>query len=252
MSWRPLIPFLFTSAAMVAGVMSLLEAAAGHLIASAQLIMLSMILDGLDGQLARRLKATSAFGAELDTFVDMVSFGVAPAFLAWQAALSEYGMWGVMLVCSIVLSGASRLARFRLVDPQRGQHGYLGLPITVLGGWLAMIVLINESELFQAEWMSLTHGPAATMAWAVTVMFVLLQVSHLRYDKPTKAPIIFALSLLAVTCLFMPLEIAVAAAVGIAAAMFIYGFITPFLPKHEVVIELDDDDEDEPVPLRHG
>jgi CDP-diacylglycerol--serine O-phosphatidyltransferase len=252
MNWRPLIPFLFTSAAMVAGVMSLLEAATGNLFASAQLIMLSMILDGLDGQVARSLKATSAFGAELDTFVDIVSFGVAPAFLAWSAALHEYGALGVILVCSIVLSGASRLARFRIVDPQRGQQGYLGLPITVLGGWLAVVVLISESALFQPDWMSLVDGPMATLTWTVTVMFVLLQVSHLRYEKPTKIPILFGASLVAVVCLFLTREIAVAAAVAIAAAMFLYGFVTPFLPKHDVVIEIDSDDDEEPVPVRHG
>ena len=126
------------------------------------------------------------------------------------------------------------------------------MPITVLGGWLATIVLVSESGLIQAEWMSLTHGPAATFVWAVAVMFTLLQVSHVRYEKPTKAPVIFAGCLAAVACLFMPLEVAVAAAIGICGAMFIFGFVTPFLPKHEVVIEIEDPEEDEPVPVRHS
>ena len=252
MNWRPILPFVFTFGAMVAGVTSILVAAGGHFFEAGQLIMLSMILDGLDGETARRLKCTSEFGAELDTFVDIVSFGVAPAFLAFQAALHEFGVWGMVLVASIVMSGACRLARFRIANPERGQKGYIGLPITVLGGWLAMIILVAESGLIQADWMSLTHGPAATLVWAVTVMFTLLQVSNVRYEKPTKAPVIFAGCLVAVACLFMPPEIAVAAAIGICGAMFIFGFVTPFLPKHEVVIEIDDTDEDEPMPVRHS
>lgn len=256
MSIRSLTPFLFTYAAMVAGVSSLLAAAAGSLVLSAKLIMLSMILDGLDGHVARLLKRTSDFGAELDTFVDVVSFGVAPAFLAWQAALHEFGALGVLVVCLIVSSGASRLARFRLVNPDRGQKGYTGLPITVLAGWLAMAVLIVESGLLSTDWVSLTEGPVATLAWTVAVMFTFLQISEVHYGKPTKAPVIFAVCGLAVAFLFLTQELAVASAIGICAGMFFYGVFSPYIPRQEELIEMEMDmeeaDDEEPLPVHHS
>ena len=254
MNWRRLLPFLFTVGAMVAGVTSILVAASGDLVLSAKLIMLSMILDGLDGHIARMIRGTSAFGADLDTLVDIISFGIAPAFLAWQAALSAFGVWGVALTCGVVVSGACRLARFRVTDPDRGQRGYLGLPITVMGGWLAMIVLIAESDVMPNFGEGLTHGPLATLVWTVTVMFALLQVSHVRYTKPTKIPPIFIICLVLVTFLFLQPELAVASALAICCGMFFYAFISPFLPRHDVVleIELDDGDEDEPIPVRQS
>ena len=252
MKWRSIVPFVFTFGAMVAGVTSILMAASGDLISASKLIMLSMILDGLDGQLARMLGVTSDFGADLDTFVDIVSFGVAPAFLAWQAALHHFDVWGMALVCSMVMSGASRLARFRLIDPDRGQNGYLGLPITVLACWISMVILLVESDLVGMSWLSLTDGPAAPLVWTVTVMFALLQISHLHYGKPTKVPLIFVICLVFVTFLFVSQEFAVASALAICSGVFFYGFVSPFLPKHEVVIEIDDDGEEEPVSLRHS
>ena len=252
MNWRLVVPFIFTFGAMVAGVTSILMAASGNLISASKLIMLSMILDGLDGQLARMLRGTSDFGADLDTFVDIVSFGVAPAFLAWQAGLHEFNVWGMALVCSMVMSGASRLVRFRLTDPDRGQNGYLGLPITVMACWVSMIVLLVESELVGMSWLSLTQGPIAPLVWTVTVMFTLLQVSHLHYGKPTKIPVIFIICLVFVTFLFLSHELAIASALAMCSGAFSYGFVSPFLPKHDVIIEIDDSDEEEPFPVRHS
>ena len=254
MNLRSIIPFFFTFGAMVAGVSSVLVAASGDLVNGAKLIMLSMILDGMDGHLARALRGTSDFGAELDTFVDIVSFGVAPAFLAWQAGLQEFGAWGMALACSMVMSGASRLARFRLIDPARGQQGYLGMPITVMAGWVSMVVFLANADLVGMEWLSLTQGIAAAVFWTVVVMFTFLQISHVRYSKPTKAPIVFVTSVAIVSCLFFHGEIAVAAAITICTGMFYFGFISPFLPGPEVetlIEELEEEDE-EVLPVRHS
>ena len=252
MSWRTIVPFLFTVAAMIAGFYSLVAAADGHFLLSAQLIMLSMILDGMDGNLARLLRGESDFGADLDTFVDMVSFGLAPAFLAYQVALRDFGFWGAVLACGIVISGACRLARFRVVDPNRGQNGFLGLPITVNAGWLALAVFITQSEIFHSHWFTLTDGPLAAVVWTCAVMFTLLQISHVRYGKPTKTPVVFITCLLFVTFLFLQLQLAVASALAMCAGLFVYGFISPFLPKHDDILDLDlDEEDDESALLRH-
>ena len=134
-NWRQLIPSIVTLAAMLSGFLSILLTFEGMhkgnpdlYRLSAQLIMLAMILDGLDGNLARWLKGQSEFGAELDTYVDLTAFGIAPAILIFAVTLqSKDPMWRVLLPSAVALSGVVRLARFKVRDPLRGQGGYAGL-----------------------------------------------------------------------------------------------------------------------------
>lgn len=247
-TWRHVIPVSFTLGALLAGFFSMLLSAAGEYVQAAQMIMLSMILDGLDGTLARILKGTTKLGAELDTFVDFSSFGLAPAVLAHEAVLKDFGVWGLLIVSAVVLSGALRLSRFRIIDPFRGGRGYLGLPITVSGGWVTLFVFATQSGAVDMEWFNLHHGPMAAFVWATTLVFVALQISHVYYIKPTKDPVFLVLSVVLVVCLFARIPLGVAAALTMCAYGFIYGFITPFFQKRLVA---DEEEEEEPVSLRH-
>src|SRR3989338_6918917 len=96
---------------MASGFFSILMALDRRPLAAAQWILLAMILDGLDGHLARGLNATSKFGAELDTYVDLTAFGVAPAVLIYEkSALSGYRAAGLFLSLTTVILGVIRLA----------------------------------------------------------------------------------------------------------------------------------------------
>ncbi len=249
MKFRSIIPLSLTFAALLAGVFSILMSAAGEYVQAAQLIMLSMILDGLDGTAARLLKGTSEIGAELDTFVDFISFGVAPAVLAFEAVLKNFGFWGLVMTSAIVLSGAYRLSRFRVVDPYRGQRGFLGLPITVNGGWIALFIFVTEAGSLDAEWFTLHTGPLAAFVWASSMMFTVLQVSHVRYSKPTKDPIFIAACAAMVVLLFLKVQVALASALTMCSYGFIYGFISPFFRRRHVLVVADEEDEEEPISL---
>lgn len=233
MKWRHVIPFAVTVAALVAGLFSILKTAAGDYAAAAQFIMLSMILDGLDGAMARWLRGSSRFGAELDTFVDITSFGVAPAVLAYETVFRHFGAWGVVMVSFAVTSGAMRLARFRVVDPYRGQHGYLGLPITANAAWVALWVFVWQSGLAPEETFSLARGPLAAFVWTCSVAMLFLQVSHVRYTKPTKDLGFFLGCVGFVLLLFLRVHVAAVAALAMCLAVFAYAFVTPLLPKPE-------------------
>lgn len=247
LSWRQAIPMLFTMAAMVVGFYSMLMSAAGEYVQAAQLIMLSMILDGLDGTLARALKGTTQIGAELDTFVDMTSFGLAPAILAYQAVLKDFGVWGFMLASVIVLSGTYRLSRFRVVDPYRGQRGYLGLPITTNAGWMASFFIAAGCGRIGQEWFALDHGAVAALFWSTTLVMLILQVSRVRYAKPTKNPIMFIPFSILMILLFAKSHLAAAAALTLCAYGFWYAFIHPFFYRQHLLMEA----EKEEVPVRH-
>jgi CDP-diacylglycerol--serine O-phosphatidyltransferase len=251
MSWRKIVPNLFTLCAMAAAVMSILRAAHGEYLQATQLIMLCLILDGLDGNVARLFRGTSKFGAELDTFVDITAYSLAPAVLIYEVVMKDFGGWGLALTLLTAISGALRLSRFRTADPFRGERGYLGLPVTVNAGWVTLFIFVTESGILQGDHISLRDGPLATLVWTCSVAFLGLQVSNVRYSKPTKAPLIFVGGILGVLLLFYKLQIAVASALGMCAYGFFYAFISPFLPRHHDSV-LDDEEEEQPITLRHS
>jgi len=237
MSIRQAIPSCITAAALLAGIFSILKAVSGEYMASSQFIMLSMILDGIDGKVARWLDASSEFGAELDTYVDLISFGVAPAILVYQVVLSEHGIQGVAMTCLIMLSGALRLARFKVIDEFRGQRGYLGLPITVCAGWLTLFVFVSEAGLFDSGLVSLARGPLAVFVWLSAMTMLVLQLTNVSYYKPTKHLLFLIVAILLVGLLYLRLEFAVAAALAVCVYGFIYAFITPFFHSNNALVE---------------
>lgn len=237
MMWRKIIPNLLTLAALVCAMMSLIKAGEGEFITAAQLIMLCLVFDGLDGNVARWCRGSTKFGAELDTFVDVIGYGVAPAILAYNLVMKDHGILGLAFVCFTAMSGALRLARFRVVDPFRGQHGYLGLPITVNAGWVAMFVFITQSGLLREDIFNLSVGPLAALVWTLSTVFLVLQVSTLHYAKPTKAPLFFFAGIAMVMMLFLQAGIALVSALAMCAYGIFYALISPFLPRHEALVE---------------
>lgn len=202
LNWRQIIPTVITLGAMLAGFLSIVYvvqgfqegATGGEFRIAARMIMLAMILDGLDGNVARWLKGTSEFGAELDTYVDMTAFGLAPAILVFAVAMKAGTPdWiRVLLPSAVALSGVVRLARFKVADPLRGQGGYGGLPITANAGWVALFVFISQVPHSGKEDMfSLQQGWFAILFLVGILIFISLQVSNLRYPKPTKKAALF-------------------------------------------------------------
>ena len=253
---RRFVPCSCTFLALCAGMGSILAAGQGNSLLSAQLILVSLILDGLDGTLARLLRGQTVFGAELDTFVDITSFGIAPAVLLYfyPGGLQTVPALGLALAFLYVMSGAARLSRFRAVDPYRGQRGFLGLPITTAAGFLASYLIALESPwASRVPLLSLREGPVAAGFWVATLLMLVLQVSRIRYSKPTKNPKVLIPFMVCVVMLFIP-----AVAIYSAAVMFAYGvwfaFISPFffrrflahLPPAEEMKPVAETEEDAP------
>ncbi len=231
MTWRQIIPTIITLAAMLCGFFSILLALEGHehYLLSARLIMLAMILDGLDGNLARKIKGTTPFGAELDTYVDMTAFGLAPAILIYQFTLHSYFLWRILMTSSVVLSGMIRLARFKVKDLQRGQSGYSGLPITTSAGWVALFVFLSETKAIEYSF-NLNQGPVAAIFLIGVLVMITLQVSKVRYPKPSKRMIMFIPCVIFVLLLFIPGPM-IAPKLAIIMLVFglLYVVVGPFL-----------------------
>lgn len=116
---------------MLCGFFSILSAHNNEPARAAWFVVLAAFLDGLDGKVARLSKGTSQFGKELDSLADIVSFGVAPAFLVWSSVLGPFDRWGFMVGAVYIMAGAFRLARYNVIaDPHTKSH-FIGLPIPV-------------------------------------------------------------------------------------------------------------------------
>lgn len=231
MTWRQIIPTIITLAAMLCGFFSILLALEGHenFSLSAQFIMLALVLDGLDGNLARLLKGTTPFGAELDTYVDLTAFGLAPAVLIYQVTLQRHVDWKILMTAMVVLSGVIRLARFKVKDPLRGQAGYCGLPITASAGWVALFVFLSETPHF-GEFFRLSQGPVGVFFLAGVLLMITLQVSNVRYPKPSKLMALFIPWAVLVVLLFCRHRgVAGVAALAMLALGLAYVLIGPWL-----------------------
>lgn len=142
--YRYLVPNGITFASLTCGIISILLSATGSLKVAGGLILASYILDLFDGAMARKLKAGSEFGLQLDSLVDMVSLGTAPAVLLFMHLQAEglTAVWVWPFIILIPLAGAFRLARFNLLPPKKtGDTDSVGLTISTGGATLALAVL---------------------------------------------------------------------------------------------------------------
>jgi CDP-diacylglycerol--serine O-phosphatidyltransferase len=110
---------------------------------AAILILIGMMLDSMDGRIARMLHVDSELGKELDSLADVVTFGVAPAMMAYYSYFSDFGMAGMAISGLFPLFGAYRLARFNINAVKSSKKYFTGVPITAGGGLLTLLTLFQ-------------------------------------------------------------------------------------------------------------
>jgi len=163
-----LLPNLFTTAALFAGFYAICAAVSGKYAAAAIAVLVAIVLDGMDGRIARMTNTQSDFGAEYDSLADMVSFGVAPA-------LHDVGKFG-FLVAFIYVSGAAlRLARFNVQKTVQDKRFFKGLPSPSAAALVATTIWCGEAAGLHG------HGGVVLLTILVTVAAALLMVSNVRY-----------------------------------------------------------------------
>lgn len=138
------LPNMLTVGNLFLGIVAIILAFQGneYVDYAAITVIIGMLLDGLDGRVARLLNAQSEFGKELDSLSDVITFGVAPAFIMYVVTLQHLDIAGIFITAVFPICGALRLARFNV---QAGVPGYfIGLPITAAGGVLATLALYHN------------------------------------------------------------------------------------------------------------
>jgi CDP-diacylglycerol--serine O-phosphatidyltransferase len=140
-----ILPNLFTTASLFAGFYAIVSAMSGNFEIAAIAIFIAMVLDGLDGRVARWTHTESDFGAQYDSLVDMVSFGIAPALIMYQWALSGLGKIGWLVAFIYVVGAGLRLARFNTQLGTDEKHSFIGLPSPSAAALVMGLVWVLQS-----------------------------------------------------------------------------------------------------------
>ena len=175
------VPSMFTLANLFFGIWALVLAARGDFYRASWYIVIAGVLDMLDGRVARMSNTGSRFGAELDSLVDLVSFGVAPAVLIYHLVLAQAGGFAWLFSYGFVVCVALRLARFNVGDMGHGpSDAFQGLPSPAAGMTLATYFPFTQTPFYQTQ--------LAALPWSQLMVFLMIalslaMVSTIRYAK---------------------------------------------------------------------
>jgi CDP-diacylglycerol--serine O-phosphatidyltransferase len=175
-----IVPNMFTAMNMFCGFLSIINANSGDYVYAAWLIIIAAIFDTLDGWMARLTKSSSALGVQLDSLSDLVSFGVAPAFLIYKANLIHFNSIGVIISSLLMIAGGFRLARFNVQLVGFNKTYFTGLPIPSSAITIAAFLIAFYDKVSG-------FNPNVT-DFIIPIVLILsyLMVSRVKYDTLPK------------------------------------------------------------------
>ncbi len=169
-----LLPNLITTGSLFAGFYAIVAAMDGRFYAAAWAVFVALVMDGLDGRIARLTHSTSSFGVQYDSLADLVSFGVAPALLVYLWALKPYKQFGWVAAFLFVVCGALRLARYNVQQGSFDPRYFNGLPIPSA----AMMIATSIAFYYEiGEWAPERHVFILVMIYLLSF----LMVSNVKY-----------------------------------------------------------------------
>jgi len=171
-----ILPNLFTTGNLFCGFWAIVSVFQEKFFFAAIAILLACVFDVLDGKVARLSGATSKFGVQYDSLSDLVSFGVAPALLAYSWALRPYGRFGWLAAFLFVVCGALRLARFNVMSASGETKYFKGLPIPAAASMIALTILLYL-RLIETGWVK------DIVILVMIYILAFLMVSSIRYSS---------------------------------------------------------------------
>lgn len=181
------LPSAFTLGNLFFGMWAIVSAAQGNFLWAGWFIVFAGILDMLDGRIARLSNAGSRFGAELDSLVDLTSFGVAPALVMYFLEFQHVGRFGWVLCFLYVTAAAIRLARFNVAahaSPDDHVGWFRGLPSPSAGMTLAVYFAFTQTDLYQVSMPYLQFNEQG-LAFLMLLLAALM-VSSIPYPRPPR------------------------------------------------------------------
>lgn len=171
-----LLPNLLTTAALFAGFFAIISGMNGYFEVAAIAIFIAMVMDGLDGRVARLTNTATPFGSEYDSLSDMVCFGVAPSLVLYNWTLNELGKLGWLCAFVYTACCALRLARFNTQIEVADKRYFQGLSSTAAAGLIAGMVWAGANHLYISRLV-------AIMTAFIILLAATLMVSNIRYHS---------------------------------------------------------------------
>lgn len=202
-----ILPNLFTSAALFCGFYAIVQAMNERFDLACIAIFLAMVLDGLDGRVARLTNTQSQFGAEYDSLSDMVAFGAAPALVAYEWALKDLGKLGWIAAFIYCVSAALRLARFNTNIAVVDKRYFQGLPSPAAAALVTGFIWIMNDNGFRDSdqlllvpmpWLTFVCAVFAGLSMVTNVLFWSGKSINLKRAVPFSVTLLFVAVLLAV------------------------------------------------------
>lgn len=175
-----ILPNAFTTASLFCGFYAIVQAMHDRFVYAAVAIFLAMVLDSLDGRVARMTNTQSAFGEQYDSLSDMVSFGAAPALIMYEWALRGLGKWGWLAAFIYCAGAALRLARFNTNIGVVDKRYFQGLPSPAAAALVVGLMWV-ATDLRETRWITATRADLAWVAWGFTVYAGLTMVSNVPF-----------------------------------------------------------------------
>jgi CDP-diacylglycerol--serine O-phosphatidyltransferase len=192
-----LLPNLFTTGALFAGFFAIVQAMNGRFEQAAVAIFIAMILDGLDGRVARMTRTQSEFGAQYDSLSDMVSFGVAPSLLIYEWAFRDLGKLGWFAAFIYCAGAALRLARFNANIDVVDKRFFQGLPspaaAALVAGFVWIVVDKGYFTAHDCRWFAAALTVFAGLSMVSNVKFYSFKDFNMRKSVPFIVIFLFAL-----------------------------------------------------------
>ena len=193
-----ILPNLFTLAALFGGFYAVVMAMNGRFDMAAIGIFAAMVLDSLDGRVARMTNTQSAFGEQMDSLSDMVSFGAAPALIAYEWALKGLGRWGWIAAFVYCACAALRLARFNVNTAVVDKRYFQGLPSPAAAALVTgFIWLMTEAGIkgYEVSWVMFGFALYAGLTMVTNVPFYSFKDIQMKKSVPFAAIVLIALGI---------------------------------------------------------
>lgn len=212
---------IFSGLSLVSGFAAIIFSLERHFTYAAWAIIISIIFDGLDGQIARIKPPVSDFGKELDSLVDVVSFGIAPSVLGYIFVYKNFYLLATLALFIYLLCSILRLAKYNITAKDRLANYFYGLPTTVSGGVLASFILINRKY---------AQPPSRAVFLLIALFLAFLMLSKIRYPNLDGLKQVFAKKLLPFCVIFFAVFIFIPE-IAVFAIFLIYLLFSPFMVK---------------------
>jgi CDP-diacylglycerol---serine O-phosphatidyltransferase len=197
-----ILPNLFTLAALFGGFYAIVMAMNGHFQESAIGVFCAMVLDSLDGRVARMTNTQSAFGEQMDSLSDMVSFGAAPALISYAWTLQSIGRWGWIAAFVYCACAALRLARFNVNTGVVDKRYFQGLPSPAAAALVAgFIWLMNDLDVppANAKWVMFAFTLFAGLTMVTNVPYYSFKDVNFKKSVPFIVVVLIALGFAIIT-----------------------------------------------------